>query len=469
MTSNDSTSILDSRLGRFASEEVAIAVRDREEPVRQLSARHRVAIVTGIPAPYREPVFQLLARRPNVDLRVFYCAAAHADVAWEPTGIDASGVERTVLANWSPDQLRRKTLVGYFNPAILSELRRFAPTYVIVYGYNQLTHWLTFGYCARQGIPFALRSDSNHLIDTSTSWRSSLRRRLLRWLVARAAAVLPIGSANLAIWRSYGALDRQIFPAPFAVDNHRVAELAGRRANDVRPPSSDTAVSGVRAGVVSVPTDNATTGQGDMLRILYVGRLLPRKGVDLLVEAFNQLCAHRNATLRIVGEGSDLARLQQMQSPAARQRTKWVGKVTNDQALRQYAQADVLVLPSRYEPWGLVVNEAMAAGLPVIAHHRCGAAIDLIEPGCTGLLLNELSATAIVTALDRCAEDLVSLRCMGRAAQKRVQEWSFDRTVDGFMAAITAGQKQATTKASRVGRTVLRNVSLFANCLPLER
>ena len=124
---------------------------------------------------------------------------------------------------------------------------------------------------------------------------------------------------------------------------------------------------------------------------------------------------------------------------------------------------------SRYEPWGLVVNEAMAAGLPVIADRRCGAAIDLIELGRTGLLLNELSASAIGAALDRCAEDLASLRRMGRAAQKRVQEWSFDRTVDGFMAAITAGQKRATTQASRADRTGLRNVSLFAKCLPLEK
>ena len=96
------------------------------------------------------------------------------------------------------------------------------------------------------------------------------------------------------------------------------------------------------------------------------------------------------------------------------------------------------MLPSRYEPWGLVVNEAMAAGLPVIADRRCGAAIDLIDDGNTGMRLDELSAESLAESMRRYVVDPLSAAEQGTAARQRIQHWNFDRTVDGFLRAFEA-------------------------------
>jgi glycosyltransferase involved in cell wall biosynthesis len=202
----------------------------------------------------------------------------------------------------------------------------------------------------------------------------------------------------------------RVVAAPYAVDNARIAALAARRRPDA-------------AGRV---------------RFLYVGRLLPRKGVDLLLDAYERVADDRT-TLTILGDGPERAALMARQSPRAANRTQWLGKAPNAAALAAYADADVFVLPSRYEPWGLVVNEAMAAGLPVIADRRGGAARDLLAaPGC-GVLLPEVSVGGLAAALAAYRDDPARAARDGAAAQARVQAWNFARTVDGFVAGFALG------------------------------
>src|SRR5690606_29634708 len=98
------------------------------------------------------------------------------------------------------------------------------------------------------------------------------RRRLIRRAVARCAAVLPVGTANREYWEKYGAQSDQIFMAPYAIDNEAVARLAGERPRPDGP-----------------------------LRFVYAGRLIPRKGVDLLLQAFNRICGDSEASLDVIG------------------------------------------------------------------------------------------------------------------------------------------------------------------------
>lgn len=372
----------------------------------------RVAVITGPPAPYREPVFAELARRPGIDLKVFHAATGHADLGWQATDSSSRLYEHVFLENYMPERGQRLPAVGYLSLGLPAELSAFRPNYLIVYGYNQLSQWLAFRHALTHGVPFALRSDSNFYLDRSETWQSSIRRRLLHRLVRRAHAVLPVGSANRMYWQKYGAADSQIFMAPYAIDNEKVARLVGEKQS--RDPSAP-------------------------LRLLYIGRLLHRKGVDLLLDAFSRLMETTPATLTIVGDGPERARLESMQTSRARRQTRWLGKLPNEEAMEAMRDVDLFVLPSRYEPWGLVVNEAMAAGLPVIAHREVGAAIDLVEDTVHGWILPNLTADSIYSALNEAARDREHLAQMGQMARARVQEWSIHRTVDGMVAAVTDG------------------------------
>jgi glycosyltransferase involved in cell wall biosynthesis len=367
----------------------------------------RVAVITGLPAPYREPVLAELASRHAIDLRVFYASTGHQDVGWTAPSTHRS-YDHLFLKNYMPERGRRLPLVGYLSLGLPHELKRFRPDYLIIYGYNQLSQLLAFRHAIANGIPFALRSDSNAMLDTRTDRRSQLRRMLVRAIVRRAHALLPVGSANKLFWQHLGALDSQIFMAPYAVDNRAIAAAVTNQRRDPLGP----------------------------VRLLYVGRLLPRKGVDLLLSAFNRLAPLADVTLSIVGDGPLRSELQAIQSPLARDRTIWHGKLPNEQAIAQMGLADLFVLPSRYEPWGLVVNEAMAAGLPVIAHRHVGAALDLIVPNSTGWIFDHLSTDDLFQSLHRAIMQRDQLPDMGQQAQERIACWSIEKTVDGMIAAI---------------------------------
>lgn len=372
---------------------------------------HRIAVVTGVPAPYRDPIFERLARRPEVALRVFYTQREHARTGWrEHSSAARRGFDHEFLSNWSPRALRRLPLVGQANLSVADKLHRFGPTFVLLYGYSQLTHWLAYRHCRAHGIPLALRGDSNVWLDTAESPTSQVRRMLVRHLVRHADAILPVGSANRKFWEKYGAWAAQFFPAPYAVDNEHIARVVGPRRD--------------RSGLP--------------IHFLFSGRLVCRKGVDLLLEAFNRVVESAEARLTIVGDGPERKALEAMQSDAARSQTRWLGRLTNDAAIGELADADIFVLPSRAEPWGLVVNEAMVAGVPVIAHRHCGAAIDLVEEGRTGWLFAEPTADELFAALQRSAADPARARSMGERARIKVQRWSLDRTVDAIVAAARA-------------------------------
>jgi glycosyltransferase involved in cell wall biosynthesis len=104
---------------------------------------------------------------------------------------------------------------------------------------------------------------------------------------------------------------------------------------------------------------------------------------------------------------------------------------------RYYGVADIFVLPSQCEPWGLVVNEAMASGLPVIATGNVGAGRDLIVDGENGCLVAENEPVALASAIDRACVSEEHLSLLGEKARSTVQSWNFDSTLAGFHNALS--------------------------------
>jgi glycosyltransferase involved in cell wall biosynthesis len=168
------------------------------------------------------------------------------------------------------------------------------------------------------------------------------------------------------------------------------------------------------------------------LTFLYVGQLIPRKGVDILLAAFEQL---EGAALWIVGDGplEELVR-----SAAARcDRVRYLGYQDSAALSSIYDDVDVVVVPSRHEVWGLTVNEGLAHGKPVIATDAVGAGDDLIEKGVTGLIV---PAADVAVLRDAMREVLTwssdHRREAARAATRRMDEWSLDAAADAFVRAV---------------------------------
>ncbi len=188
--------------------------------------------------------------------------------------------------------------------------------------------------------------------------------------------------------------------------------------------------------------------------ILYVGQLIPRKRVDLLLQAFSQLDVP-SVRLRIIGQGAEAQNLQQLASQlGVTGRVGFSPGLPNAETVAAMAAADVLVLPSRFDGWGAVVNEALMVGTPVICSDRCGAS-DVIENGRNGFVFEAGNASALGGCLQRFLEDFTwdraalasaeSVRLGGAAVAAR-----FQRNVRRLLATCPATTPSGTTSPPKM-------------------
>ena len=159
--------------------------------------------------------------------------------------------------------------------------------------------------------------------------------------------------------------------------------------------------------------------------ILFVGRLIPRKGIDYLIKAFEKVSNDvRGAGLLIVGEGPDKDRLEKLRDNIGMNNVIFTGYVDDDKRTLYYLLADIFVLPSIdlkvTEEWGLVVNEAMSVGKPAIVTTAVGCAYELVKNGVNGYVVPEKDAEALYQAIKRLLNDDELRIKMGREAKKTI-------------------------------------------------
>jgi glycosyltransferase involved in cell wall biosynthesis len=181
----------------------------------------------------------------------------------------------------------------------------------------------------------------------------------------------------------------------------------------------------------------ASDEKGTSFQVLYVGRLAPEKAVDRLIKAFALLSdeLRKMAHLRIVGDGTERESLEQLvRELSLKDAVDFFGAVPSGQVNKFYDEASVLVLPSHREHWGMVVSEAMASGLPVIAPFWVGSATDLVVNGHTGIVVNDNTPEEISAAIQYLIEHPDERIRMGKASREIIGHASFslENTIDAF-------------------------------------
>jgi len=244
---------------------------------------------------------------------------------------------------------------------------------------------------------------------------------LTRWIYRHADAIVVYGEHVKRYLVSLNVAPEKIFIAAHAMDN----SMYNREVLEDQKAA-------VRAKL-NVGADKI---------IMYLGRLEEVKGLDYLLKAFASLDAN-NTTLVIVGDGSLREQLVRSACELGIARnTRFAGYASPEEALSYYAIADVFVLPSVTTPqgketWGLVVNEAMNQGVPVVATDAVGAAAGgLVQSGVNGFVVPERDSNALAEAIGQILKDDALRAKMSLNARKIIAEWDNERMVKGFQQAI---------------------------------
>jgi glycosyltransferase involved in cell wall biosynthesis len=351
----------------------------------------RVALVTNIVPPYRVPVFRRLAETPGWRLRVFTSAETEFDRGWSA---DAGDLDVARVRGVSRVRNGRTLHVPLGLPLAL---RRFRPD-VVVSGETGPRTWLAWLYCRAARVPLVVWSYPSRAEARSVrGWR----RRARRFLLARARAVIGMGAQAREALAAWGVPAERIHDAPNAHD----AEGLRKALAAVDP---DAARRALRAGLGC--RENVA---------LYAGRLRESKGVAALLEAWDLVAPELRAewSLLVLGSGPLEPAVREAARAHARGEIVALRAVPATEVAAFYAGADLLVLPSLDEPWGLVANEALAAGLPVCGSRLAGCADDLVLEGETGWVFDPRVPEDFAAALGRALASRERARLGARGRQ----------------------------------------------------
>ena len=339
----------------------------------------KVLVLTDCPSPYQVELFNEIEAQGECALEVAYLRSRDPDRQWRSSEIRHTSVELNGGMSRARETARAADLV-VFNYYRHANAERLIDERTASGG-----PWCFWG--ERPGFH-------------QPAWAGRLLRR---WKLAK------LHASSVPIWGI----------GKFAIDGYR-KEFGAERAYFNLPYFSDLE----RFDVPAREEKSERT-------FLFSGSLIERKGVDLVATAFVRLAREvANVRLRIVGDGELRESLVQTLRPVS-ERVEFVGFKDWGELPLEYARADVLCVPSRYDGWGLVVPEGLASGLPVIASDRMGAALEFVESGRNGWLVGAGDEEALLAAMREAAS--MPLGDMRRRARESVSEHTLQNGAGRFL------------------------------------
>ncbi|MFT7621864.1 MAG: glycosyltransferase involved in cell wall biosynthesis [Myxococcota bacterium] len=365
----------------------------------------RLCLIKNVPTPHQCETNAAIASRSDIDIHVLYTQPAKAPTqAFSHEFVPAHRVSESL----------------YLNRGLIAAMRRYKPDIMMTGQYSSPGSMTAMLYASATRLPWVFHAEEPHV-----RWHSApvIRSERLR-RVARFLATLPIRRWPREVWaiggqaeRAYQALTRvPVVNMPYFSDLSRYLAISRTRPDGP-------------------------------LAVLYFGRLIERKGVDVLLQALEKLLPLvPDFTVTFAGKGP-LSQSVEALADAWPNRVSYVGFVPPESVQALLAEHDVFVCPSRHDGWGMVIPEAMGAGLAVVATDAMGASRDLIRDQKNGLIIAPDSVDSIVQALRSLLEDPARIAALRDAARQDV------RVVDSRAGAQRwASRLNAIVSASRGGQ-----------------
>jgi glycosyltransferase involved in cell wall biosynthesis len=398
--------------------------------------RTRIAVLNSHPIQYFAPLYAYLNAAPDLDLTALYLSdfsirggrdvGFGQDVKWD---LDLLAGYRSVFLG---DAARTRAPKGFWSliaPQVWNELRSGRYDVLWLHGHNYAANLVALMAAKTAGLPVLMRSET-HLGLPCKGIKSILRRPVMGGLYRCCDRLLAVGSANAAYYRAMGVPDKKIFILPYSVDNDRFMQFANL---------TDEQRAEVRKRY-NVPTDRPS--------LLYAAKFIQRKGPFDLLEAARRLKVKMDCPFTVVmaGSGELEDRLRAFCSEHALDNVVFTGFINQSDLPGLYAASDVFVLPAENEAWGLAVNEAMCASLPVVVSREIGCVADLVRDGVNGYTPEAGDVAGLADVLQRLIEDEGLRRQQGRESLARIQQWSYQQCLEGIRSALAGLQLRGSVK-----------------------
>jgi glycosyltransferase involved in cell wall biosynthesis len=392
-----------------------------------------LAVIETHPIQYHAPVYRLVQQVHGIPVTAIYgsdfSTAGYRDVdfgttfAWDTDLLSGySSVFLSTVAAGGASAAHQVVADG-----VRRELKNLAPAAVLTVGYSPRFHrdaWLA---AWRIGSPILFRGETNDAA-IDRSWLKQVSRdAFLRAAYSTCSRLLYVGQQSRRHFERLGVSDHRLVFSPYCV-NADVFQSSEADRRDCRP---------LVRGELGVSDDQSV--------VLFSGKLSRGKGVDLLIESVRRLPddARSRVVLAFLGDGPLRRDLERQAAAPPAVPAIFLGFQNQSQLSRFYHAADLLVLPSESETWGLVVNEALHHGVPCVVSDKVGCAPDLVEHGRTGYVFSTGSAYALAGALEN-ALHLTGREDVRQDCRAKVDAYSTARAAAGiaeaYIGAVGAGK-----------------------------
>lgn len=353
----------------------------------------KIQFLTVMPSPYQRELFSALARSANLGVDVLYFTSRSSDRDWHDPGLSRF---ESIMPGCT---LRRLGASAHWNPSVVTRIRAAKADLVVVSDYSAPTAQLAMRYLAHTGRPFMFWGEVPGF---------SHRGRLGSWLRGRLQAPIRASAGIAAIGEIAAGAYRDLFPGKQIFNIPYFCDLV--------PYQKAAASRSLRSN--------------ETVEVLFSGQMIDRKGVDVLLTAFVEAASlNAKLRLRLLGSGLERQRYEAMVPARLADRVEFVGHKEPGDLPAVFAQADIFCLPSRHDGWGVVVNEALGAGLPILVSDAVGAGHDVVQDGVNGFVTPAGHAPSLAAAIARLASDDVLRSTMAENSRQMAKGWGLDEGV----------------------------------------
>lgn len=360
-----------------------------------MEIKMKIAIITNIPTPYRQKQWEYFADCEYLDITIFYCSDIENDRHWSVNS--SKGVKEVFLGGLCYKKL-------HFNPGILKVVfQDFDAFFIGGYGYPSLVMAIIALKLLRK--PWVILIDGISPLKLKKD--NVVLKSIKRFLLNDASAYFANGTVSKLYLKEFKIPENKIFNQYMTVDTNYFLE---KEAEGIKNRDKLRQAYGI---------------SNDSVVILYVGRLVSHKGVDDLISAIKYLNKENyDVSLLIVGDGLIKKKLEQKAKKL--RNVFFTGHIQPWELYNYYYASDIFILPTKDDPWGLVVNEAMTCGLPTITTNAAGCSLDLINGN--GYVIKIGEKEELMHAIKKLMDPILR-KSYGKRSREIISNWTYEESL----------------------------------------